>query len=231
MQMNCNKTKERVIILRKFNSHKNKQLRKGKKNSQKNGTYSNGLRSLAIGDKVVVPFAGIARVDEVVRKKFDHSEGDFYVLTPELSPGSKLFVAKNEFGLQKLRAPLIREDAGEVFDILKKRGNYITFSAEGQHAYYEKLIKLIKYEGPPGLAKIVRHFYDRYQQSLLNTKHIRKLVKFAFTELIAEVAVAYGVSSEKAEGLIDRAIRSRKPKNWKPIGQRLEQMIITDTTE
>ena len=187
--------------------------------------------SLKVGERVVIPFTGLARVSDIVTKKFDSSEGEFYVLALETMPQSKVFVAKAGVDLKQIRRPLDRQEAKKVFQILKDVNKARKFSSPGQHAYYEKLIDLIKHEGPEGLAKIVRHFYDMDQQSLINTKHIRKLVKFAFSELIAEVAVAFKVSLKESERLIDHAILSRRPKNWKPIGRRLEQMMITDASE
>lgn len=150
---------------------------------------------LNVGDMVVYPAQGVARVEGLEEKTIGDIPMKFFVLRV-LDSDKKIMVPENKIGTVDIRHVISEEEVDEVFDILRDRN--VSFDHGTWNRRYRAYIEKIKTGSIFEIAEVLRDL-----NLIKNDKNLsfgeRKMLDTARRLLIQELTVAMGSSEEEVE--------------------------------
>lgn len=156
-----------------------------------------------VGDKIVHPMHGAGVVDEIVTKKVNGVQRDYYSLRLPIGGMLVMIPTENcrEIGV---RAILSGE---EVQDVLGRiSGVQVELEPNWNHRYRENMLRL-KSGDLLEVAKVVKGLMVRESRRTLSTGE-RKMLHMARQILISEIGMAQSISYQEAESRMNAALGS-----------------------
>lgn len=150
---------------------------------------------LNVGDMVVYPAQGVARVEGLEEKTIGDIPMKFFVLRV-LDSDKKIMVPENKIGTVDIRPVISEEEVDEVFDILRDRN--VSFDHGTWNRRYRAYIEKIKTGSIFDIAEVLRDLNLIKHDKNLSFGE-RKMLDQARRLLIQELTVAMGSSEEEVE--------------------------------
>jgi CarD family transcriptional regulator len=150
---------------------------------------------LNVGDMVVYPAQGVARVEGLEEKTIGDIPMKFFVLRV-LDSDKKIMVPENKIGTVDIRPVISEEEVDEVFDILRDRN--VSFDHGTWNRRYRAYIEKIKTGSIFEIAEVLRDLNLIKHDKNLSFGE-RKMLDQARRLLIQELTVAMGSSEEEVE--------------------------------
>lgn len=150
---------------------------------------------LKVGDMVVYPAQGVARVEGLEEKVIMNAPMRFYVLRV-LDSDKKIMVPENKVGAVDIRRVIGPDEVDEVFDILRERN--VSFDHGTWNRRYRAYVEKIKTGSIFEIAEVLRDLNLIKVEKNLSFGE-RKMLDTARRLLIQELAVAMGSSEENVE--------------------------------
>lgn len=156
-----------------------------------------------IGDKIVHPMHGAGIVDEIVTRKVNNVQRDYYSL--RLPIGGMLVLIPTdhcqEIGVRPVLTSQEFEDVLEAIRVLQ-----VKLETNWNHRYQENMQRL-KSGDLLEVAKVVKSLLLRDTRRGLSTGE-RKMLHSAKQILISELSLSHDIPFEEAEGRIDQVLHA-----------------------
>ncbi len=150
---------------------------------------------LKIGDMVVYPAQGVARVEGLEEKVIMNSPMRFYVLRV-LDSDKKIMVPEDKVSSVDIRRVISEDEVDEVLDILRERN--ISFDHGTWNRRYRAYVEKIKTGSIFEIAEVLRDLNLIKVEKNLSFGE-RKMLDTARRLLVQELSVAMGNSEEEVE--------------------------------
>lgn len=165
------------------------------------------------GERVIVPLHGRGVVQSVERLNFPSvGEETCYVVALESRRGGRVVIPASRVREHGLRLPMSSDEAKQVISIL---GEPLEEEAETDQPSQTDLYKELKNELRKGavesLARVVRRLYLFSLISAITDLHLRELERYAWSQLVDELAEAEGSTKATAQRTIRSTLKGATP--------------------
>jgi CarD family transcriptional regulator len=150
---------------------------------------------LQVGDMVVYPAQGVARVEGLEEKVILGNPMRFYVLRV-LDSDKKIMVPEDKVDSVDIRRVISEDEVDEVFDILRERN--VSFDHGTWNRRYRAYVEKIKTGSVFEIAEVLRDLHLIKADKSLSFGE-RKMLDTARRLLVQELSVAMGSSEEDVE--------------------------------
>jgi CarD family transcriptional regulator len=150
---------------------------------------------LQVGDMVVYPAQGVAKVEGLEEKVIMESTMRFFVLRV-LDSDKKIMVPENKVGSVDIRHVISEDEVDEVFDILRERG--VSFDHGTWNRRYRAYLEKIKTGSIFEIAEVLRDLNLIKLEKNLSFGE-RKMLDTARRLLVQELSIAMNNSEEQVE--------------------------------
>lgn len=150
---------------------------------------------LKVGDMVVYPAQGVARVEGLEEKVILGNPMRFYVLRV-LDSDKKIMVPEDKVDSVDIRRVISEDEVDEVFDILRERN--VSFDHGTWNRRYRAYVEKIKTGSVFEIAEVLRDLHLIKADKSLSFGE-RKMLDTARRLLVQELSVAMGSSEEDVE--------------------------------
>ena len=150
---------------------------------------------LQVGDMVVYPAQGVAKVEGLEEKVIMDSTMRFFVLRV-LDSDKKIMVPENKVGSVDIRHVISEDEVDEVFDILRERS--VSFDHGTWNRRYRAYLEKIKTGSIFEIAEVLRDLNLIKLEKNLSFGE-RKMLDTARRLLVQELSIAMNDSEEQVE--------------------------------
>ena len=151
--------------------------------------------SLKVGDMVVYPAQGVAKVEGLEEKVIMDATMRFFVLRV-LDSDKKIMVPENKVDSVDIRKVIEEDEVDEVFDILRERN--VSFDHGTWNRRYREYMEKIKTGSVFEVAKVLRDLYLLKGDKDLSFGE-RKMLDTARSLLVKEISISKQMSEEEVE--------------------------------
>ncbi len=152
-----------------------------------------------VGDLAVYPAHGVGVIEAIEQKAIGGNQHTFYVMRI-LENDMKILVPKGNVNQVGLREVMTRDQAEEVYSILKDRD--VEFTPQAWNRRYREYMEKIKTGSVKDLAVVLRDLYLLQMDKPLSFGE-KKMLESAKTLLIKEIAIAKGIEESKVQEEIE----------------------------
>lgn len=152
-----------------------------------------------VGDLAVYPAHGVGVIEAIEQKAIGGNQHTFYVMRI-LENNMKILVPKGNVNQVGLRGVMTRDQAEEVYSILKDRD--VEFTPQAWNRRYREYMEKIKTGSVKDLAVVLRDLYLLQMDKPLSFGE-KKMLESAKTLLIKEIAIAKGIEESKVQEEIE----------------------------
>lgn len=157
------------------------------------------MANFKIGDKAVHPKHGVGEVTSIESREISGNRTQFYSLRM-LGSGEKVLVATRAAEEGLLRQIISRNEAKKVLDVL--RSEEVAVTAQPWNRRSREYNEMLHSGSPFEVAKVVRDLTRRGGDKELSYNE-KKLLKYARTRLVTELAIARRCKESRVENDID----------------------------
>ncbi|OCC14562.1 CarD-like transcriptional regulator [Dissulfuribacter thermophilus] len=152
-----------------------------------------------VGDLAVYPAHGVGVIEAIEQKAIGGNQHTFYVMRI-LENDMKILVPKGNVNQVGLRGVMTRDQAEEVYSILKDRD--VEFTPQAWNRRYREYMEKIKTGSVRDLAVVLRDLYLLQMDKPLSFGE-KKMLESAKALLIKEIAIAKGIEESKVQEEIE----------------------------
>ena len=155
-----------------------------------------------VGDKSVHPHHGVGEVTAIEAKEIAGQKKNFYILKI-VDSGMKVMVATDAADRLGLRKVVSRAEAKKVVAVLREKK--IAVTSQPWNRRYREYTEMLTSGSPIEVAKVLRDLSRLRGEKELSFGE-RRLLEQARNLLVAELALAKGVTEEKINKDIDKIL-------------------------